>query len=314
MKRLLRSVLIFVLVATAVVAFAQPSHAQAKADLKAAVKWLRGLQNSDGGFTDGFKPDSNVSATADAVYAIAIANEDVTTFNKGGKTPLDYLQDQIKAGKVTKTGEWAKILRAITLASADAGQAFGGVDVVQETVNALNKSSDGKDIFGEGLAVIALAETDQVPQPAIENLIKTQNPDGGWGYAAGQPSDTNSTAVVIEAMIAVGKYRLVGSGLNYLKSQQNADGGWAFQKTNNADSDCNSTALGLEVLEMAGETPSDWNSPDVLLAKFQQKDGSFTYQLKQPAANFLATVAAIPVISNDALLSLNPTPAATQAK
>jgi len=32
----------------------------------------------------------------------------------------------------------------------------------------------------------------QVPQPAVDWLINAQNEDGGWGWAAGQTSDTNS--------------------------------------------------------------------------------------------------------------------------
>ncbi len=41
-----------------------------------ALTWLATKQNADGGFSDGFSPDSKVSATADAVIAIASAGRD----------------------------------------------------------------------------------------------------------------------------------------------------------------------------------------------------------------------------------------------
>ncbi|HVO43000.1 MAG TPA: prenyltransferase/squalene oxidase repeat-containing protein [Aggregatilineales bacterium] len=317
MKRTVRALLTLVVMLTLAIGFSQTTHAQTvgQADIKAAVKWLSTLQNNDGGFGDGTKPESNVGATADAVYAIAVAGEDVTTFKKGDKTPIDYLQDQVKAGKVTAVGDIGRLLRAVSLAVGEGQRAFGGTDLVQMTIDALNKAKDGGDIYGEALAVIALSEVDEVPRAAIASLLKAQNPDGGWGSAGGQPSDTNSTAQVIEALISSGRYRLIGSALAYLKSQQNADGGWPLQKSSKGavDSDSISTAIVIEALGMSGEDLVDWNSPDIVLAKFQQKDGSFTAGLAKPAASFAATIAAIPALSTEALIDVQAPPAQATA-
>jgi len=60
----------------------------------------------------------------------------------------------------------------------------------------------GPDSNSTALAAMALrsnGRTDQA-QRAIDALIKTQNPDGGWGYILTSPSDANSTGLVLSAL------------------------------------------------------------------------------------------------------------------
>ncbi|MER5398625.1 prenyltransferase/squalene oxidase repeat-containing protein [Streptomyces sp. NPDC002599] len=54
-------------------------------------------------------------------------------------------------------------------------------------------------------ALAALGGHDDATGKAMTWLKSVQNKDGGWGYMAGGPSDTNSTSVVIGALKAVGK-------------------------------------------------------------------------------------------------------------
>ncbi|MFI0963756.1 prenyltransferase/squalene oxidase repeat-containing protein [Streptomyces sp. NPDC021080] len=54
-------------------------------------------------------------------------------------------------------------------------------------------------------ALGALGGHDDATGKALTWLKSAQNKDGGWGYMAGGPSDTNSTSVVIGALKAVGK-------------------------------------------------------------------------------------------------------------
>ncbi|MFF7315095.1 prenyltransferase/squalene oxidase repeat-containing protein [Streptomyces sp. NPDC008137] len=54
-------------------------------------------------------------------------------------------------------------------------------------------------------ALAALGGHDAVTGKAITWLKSVQNKDGGWGYAPGGPSDTNSTSVVIGALAAAGE-------------------------------------------------------------------------------------------------------------
>ncbi|MFB8243657.1 prenyltransferase/squalene oxidase repeat-containing protein [Streptomyces sp. NPDC055952] len=54
-------------------------------------------------------------------------------------------------------------------------------------------------------ALAALGGHDDVTGKAVRWLKSVQNEDGGWGYAPGGASDTNSTSVVIGALAAAGE-------------------------------------------------------------------------------------------------------------
>lgn len=54
-------------------------------------------------------------------------------------------------------------------------------------------------------ALAALGGHDAAADKAVAWLKSVQNKDGGWGYAPGGASDTNSTSVVIGALTAVGE-------------------------------------------------------------------------------------------------------------
>ncbi|MFF9332515.1 prenyltransferase/squalene oxidase repeat-containing protein [Streptomyces albogriseolus] len=54
-------------------------------------------------------------------------------------------------------------------------------------------------------ALAALGGHDAVTGKAVGWLKSVQNKDGGWGYTAGGPSDTNSTSVVVGALAAAGE-------------------------------------------------------------------------------------------------------------
>jgi hypothetical protein len=54
-------------------------------------------------------------------------------------------------------------------------------------------------------ALAALGGHEAVTDKAVAWLKSVQNKDGGWGYAPGGASDTNSTSVVVGALTAVGE-------------------------------------------------------------------------------------------------------------
>lgn len=64
---------------------------------------------------------------------------------------------------------------------------------------------------------------------AVEFLLSTQNPDGGWGAEDGKRSNTEATSFCLLALSVLRDKALAGSvkqGLNWLINQQNADGSW----------------------------------------------------------------------------------------
>lgn len=325
-RRSLNVLMLFAVVLALMTGFVQPLTTT-KAygigpDLKKALQWMLKFQNKDGGFTDGFKPESSLGATADALIAIATMHVGMADFKNGDASPMAYLAGQVSAGKANTLGALAKVTLAVVALDAEP-QKFGGRDLVKDTGDAIMKVTDASDLFSLSLGILALIDAGApVPGPALDILVKAQNDDGGWGYAAKQPSDTNTTALAVQALVAGGRKDEIKSALAYFKGTQNEDGGWPFQKPsqNGTDSDSNSTASVIQALIAANEDLSTWGkeNPLVFLTTFQMPSGAFTYQLKQPAESFLSTVAVIPAFNQVTLAALNPnvvaTPVPTQAK
>jgi hypothetical protein len=285
----------------------------------AALTWMATLQNADGGFTNGFAPESNFGTTADTIFALHIVEADLATFVKEGKSPTDYLTAQVGAGNVIQAGLLGKLLLA--LASTDADPAnYADHDLITETTAAVKALEDGSDLYSLSLGVLGLrAVGAEVAESAVTALTEARNEDGGWGFSKGTPSDTNTSSFAIQALLAIDPAFDAAPTLAYFKDTQAADKGWAYQKPETGEivSDANSTAAVVQALIAAGENLSAWGSPEQTLASFQQEDGSFTYQLGTPAPSFLATIQALPVlcgatliVKSDAVLA---TPEATPA-
>ncbi len=60
---------------------------------------------------------------------------------------------------------------------------------------------------------------------AIEFLVSTQNPDGGWGYAAKKSSQTEPSGLALVALNAAGKTSAASGGLAFLRSCRLESGG-----------------------------------------------------------------------------------------
>lgn len=323
-RRLLNILLALAMLLAVLTGFVQPLPAATARglygigpDLKKALDWMHKLENPDGGFSDGFKPESNLGATADALTAIATMHVGMADYKSGDNTPMSYLAGQVKDGKANTLGLLGKVTLAVIALEAGPDN-FGSHDLIKDTSDALAKMTDASDPFGLSLGILALTNAGaKVPDAAVTILLKARNDDGGWGYAPKQPSDTNTTAVAVQALIAAGKKDEIKLSLAYFKATQNDDGGWPFQKPNQygTDSDSNSTAVVSQALLAAGEDLSKWGSenPLAFLAAFQMPSGAFTFQLKQPAESFIATVAVIPAFNQVTLVSVNPKAAATPA-
>lgn len=288
------------LVAAPVLAQESPSPAEQ------AVSFLETVQNQDGGFSNGFSPESDISTTADAVVAIAATGQDPNALFVGTMmNPLTYLGIALDDGSVSGAGQLAKVLTAMVAAGKDPTD-VAGRDLVADLL-AL-QAEDG--IFGNGafdhcLATIALQNAaGEIPANAHDALLAAQNEDGGWGFMPGTPSDTNTTALCLQALAPVEAADSVAAGFAYLAAIQNEDGGWPYQNPNDfgTDSDTSSTALVVQALIAHEEDPAEWSDPAGWLLTMQNDSGSFSYQAAMPGDNILATIAVIPAIQG---LSLN---------
>src|SRR5512136_1671500 len=179
-------------------------------------------------------------------------------------SPLDYLQS--RAGQATNSGEIAKvILAAVATGGTLDARSLGGVDLVAR-LNGLHKSGGyGGTLYEDTLAVLALANVQQqVPADVIERLLQAQTVDGAWAFTGDTTAgagDTNTTALVVQALIATGNRAAVGRALDYFRRTQNADAGWPYQVPSayGTETDANSTANVIQALIAAGESLGNWS-------------------------------------------------------
>ena len=140
----------------------------------------------------------------------------------------------------------------------------------------------------------------------MDYLMAFQTDDGAWNFmgdTAEQSGDTNTTALVVQALAATGHADEAEPALEYLRGIQNEDGGWPYQNPSDfgTDTDANSTALVLEAIKALGQTAEDWQVGDAdplsALLGLQNDSGSFSFQAAFPGDNALATIQAIPAIA-----------------
>lgn len=279
-----------------------PTAARAAGGIEAALDWLRTQQQADGGFSNGFSPESDIGATADAVIAILATGESADDWSPQGQSPLDFLEARGK--EAGSPGLAAKITLAATAAGRDP-RAFGGVDLVEVILSGLDPNTGlfGSGAYDSGLAILALhAAGEAVPTEAIAGLTATRLPDGSYAFDASQvpgSGDSNTTALIVQALLAVGDADEAADSLAYFRATQNPDGGWTYQKPSafGETTDANSTALVTQALTAAGEDLEAWNQPLGVLIGLQQPSGAFAFNADMPGDNLLATVQVLPALA-----------------
>lgn len=276
--------------------FAVPVLAQEDTSLK-ALDFLATVQNEDGGFSNGFSPESNLITTAAVVTAAAAAGEDPAAFFEAD--PLAYLEVQVGAPEVTP-GQLAQIITAVVAAGADPTN-FAEIDLVEKLLPLADAESSliGTGAFDHCSAVIALQNVGaELPDDVITVVMDTQLENGGWEFMTGQKADTNTTALCVQALALTGETDSIEAGLAYLGEIQNEDGGWPFQSPSDfgTDSDVNSTALVIQALVATGEDLAEWGDPQAWLLSMQRESGAFNYTAAMQGDNIPATVAAIPAV------------------
>jgi hypothetical protein len=115
-----------------------------------------------------------------------------------------------------------------------------------------------------------------LPPSPRDELLRTQNQDGGWGYH-GNVSWTEPTAFAVLALFPE-PATAMSSAVRWLKSMQRPDGGW--RPTTAVDESTWVTAVAMLALRKAGALPADDRSVTWLLQQ-TGRESSWTVRLRQ---------------------------------
>ncbi len=306
-----------VLVIGLVLAWVAPVTAARYAQSEAALAWLRGFQQADGGFTNGFAAGSDLGATTEVMLAAAAAGQDCSAWlSAAGNSPLDYLAAQVKQGAVKDAAGLTRAVLA-TVATGQNPRNFGGKNLVQMLLAAQDKATSrfGDSLYAHAYAMLALHSAGEpVPQSAVDLLTTQIAEDGAWSLFGGPTAglaDTNTTALAMQALVAVGERDAAHGALPYFQRMQNADGGFPYQKPSawGTDTDANSTAVVLQAFYALGEPLNNWatSGTDPLGALQALRDatsGGYYWQAAVPFANILATAQAVQAAEGMSLVNL----------
>lgn len=222
--------------------------------------------------------------------------------------------DSLKNIPLEKAIDLEAPILALTAAKKDP-RTFGEVDLIVKLKSFYDGTQLGEagilndDIFG----LLALVASGEKTSEALVSGIKTfvlskQNADGGFSFAVGGTSDTNTTAASIMALRAAGvpalDKALVDAGA-YLKLAQNDDGGFPYDPKSSwgTASDASSDAWVMMAVKALGEDASRWvhggKTPVMHMESLKQENGSYFYQAGGGEDSFT------PVTTSYALLALS---------
>jgi hypothetical protein len=295
-----------------------PSSSQSTAisPVEAASTWLREQQDASGGFL-GFSGEPDPGTTTDAVIALYAAQQRDPAAAASLDAALAYLDREENGAAYAETGpgQAAKLALAAVTGGHDPRD-FAGLNLVAAMTAPLATPVPdgiggiyGDDLYDHALVLIALtAAGEAIPDAALEPLGTTQGADGGWafdGSTAAGAADSNTTALVIQALVAagLGDDPMVDRAVAFLSTLLAPDGGFAYGPADPLVADANSTALVLQALIAAGEDPAsaEWGNAPLALARFQTPSGGLRYMAADEEPNLLATVQAIPAIEGFSL-------------
>lgn len=290
-------------VSAASLAFAGASmgwHPAAAADPRPAAinaaGWLSGRQASDGSVPG---PGARVDEVAEAAAAVAATG----TQGDAVRQAMQLVASRGPA-QATRGGQAGRLVAGIRASGQDARR-LGGHDFVAHLQNFYDEATGRYDsqLFAHTLAVLGVAAAGEaVPEGAVRYLSVNQCRDGGFGHEPGciQGADTDTTALVVAALIATGSKpgdSAVARARSWLVAARNAEGG--FGDRAGAPTNANSTGLALSAIAALGERPdaAPWpsgNSTAVeALLRLQSPDGGFRYRAGGQPDGY-ATVQAIP--------------------
>ncbi len=257
-------------------AFAATATAATAAKGQAASGWLARQMLFGSHFVtvySGVKyPDQG--ETIDAIFAFAATK----SANNYGANAISWLErpgvlyDYIGVGTESYAGATAKLALAAEVRGVNPAK-FGKVNLISRLAKLLAKSGrysdhskygDYSNAFSQSLAIIAMHRYGSLPAKAVNFLISSECKNGGFPLYFAQAkcvSDTDATAMDVQALLAAGRRAAAIRGLRWLGRAQLRNGG--LDAAGATVPNANTTGLAGEAFAAAG-----WYKSQARAAKF----------------------------------------------
>jgi hypothetical protein len=195
--------------------------------------------------------------TIDAIFAFAATK----TANDYGARAIGWLEQStvlynyIGTGTESYAGATAKAALAAEVRGINPAK-FGKVNLIARLDKLLAKSGrysdhsaygDYSNAFSQSLAIIALSRLGGAPATAVRFLMSSECKNGGYPLSFAQKtcvSDTDSTAMDVQALLAANEQKAAARGLSYLADVQKPSGG--LDATGATSPNANTTGLAGE--------------------------------------------------------------------
>lgn len=243
-------------------------------------------QGEDGGW-------GNVGQTLDVIITTRAAGWDPVTIAQHGKSPIDYLVQNLNAYLENGPDAIGKTILALVASGHDPSD-FYGINLIETLLETYipenNAFGTPENTWHQALGILGLtAANSEVPEGVIQTLLDLQGVDNGWEYAAGFGSWPDNTALALQALLAAGLAVNEQKGLAYIQSQQLESGGWG---------DSSTSAYVIMALNALGIEPDEWQTesgktPIQDLLSYQNISGAFKFSEDYPEDNLMATITAV---------------------
>ena len=268
------------------------ANAAASPQAEAASSWLATLVGPDGSVDDPYSGNPSLTWTANVAISLATTGNEPAALQRA----LDHLATDVDGYIAEGTSDPAgRLSWLILLVDATGGdpRAFGAHDLVADLQARYEVAEPGlygviddyTPVTNQSLALLALTAAGVTPPTAaIDWLVAQQctapaSAAGAWeGYRAPAvpgpgleaceeslstnytSADSNSTAFAIQALVVVGTDGPVADALGWLDGMQDTTAGASvggFGQRPGDTSDPNSTALVIQAIVSAGQSPTD---------------------------------------------------------
>ncbi len=273
----------------------------------AALTWLSSQQQLDGGY-------GSVGAAVESMLSIGANRHQAAYWRPNGTLSGPSLGSYVfghSAAYVSGGGPAASGKLAVAIAASGNLWPAGvmkPMSYYSPTTGAYGSSGSAPHAWAM-LGTVALSQP--VPVTAVNYLKGMAQSNGAWEWSPGWGTDTNSTALAIQALIAAGEpitSSAIISAVNYLQAAQNSDGGFPYDPNSawGTASDTNSTAYVVQALQALKQNSLSGSAnlgsfvltdtqPISFLLGMQLADGSFEWQ-SGGGSNLVATQQAIPAL------------------